>query len=99
MVFAEVSVVPGILEVALAQKGALVRIFRHAISLFTVISAASRYLALLKQEIYRLCGSFRAPPPFSKPVRLVVSWDRRFLVRRDRFGIRGLRRRKNRGEI
>lgn len=29
--------VPGILEVALAQKGALVRIFRHAISLFTVI--------------------------------------------------------------
>ena len=48
-VFAEVSAVPGILEVALAQKGALVRIFRHAISLFTVISTASRYLALLKQ--------------------------------------------------
>lgn len=66
MVFKEVSVVPGTHyspEVALAQKGPLVRIFRHAISLFTVISATSRYLALL-EEIYRLCGSFRGPSAF-----------------------------------
>lgn len=73
MVFAEVSAVPGILEVALAQKGALVRIFRHAISLFTVISAASRYLALLKQEISAL-WIFSSPSAFleTRPARCFV---------------------------